>query len=286
MKVLILGGTGLLGQALAKKARARGHDVMSAARSGANMNFDASDDAALRHALDEAGADLVINAAAMVSHEACEADPAAAWRINARPALALANWSRAGGQPFVQISTDHYFDGDGGIAHAETAPVTLVNEYARSKHAGEQYALSAPRALVLRTAIAGFHPDGRGFAAWAMKALESGQELTLFEDYYGSVIDTGHFADALFDLVQAKACGLYNLASAQVSSKADFIRTLATAAGLELKNATSGSATGLTPRRALSLGLDVRKAENILGYTLPGRDAVCAALVNQWRALP
>ena len=286
MKVLILGGTGLLGLALGREARARAHTVITAARSGADLTFDAGDETALRKALDDSTAGLVINAAAMVSHAACEADPAAAWRINARPARVLADWSRETGRPFVHISTDHYFDGDGEQAHPETAPVTLVNEYARSKHAGEQYALAAPEALVLRTAIAGFHPDGRGFAAWAFSAMASGQPMTLFEDYYGSVIDTGHFAAALFDLQQGGARGLYNLAGAQVSSKADFIRALAAAAGLDLRKARPGSARGLVPRRALSLGLDVRKAENALGRALPGRQTVCAALAQQWRQLP
>ena len=283
MNVLIMGGTGLLGRALASEARQCGHEAVTMARTGADFNFDAGAESALKSALNTTDPDLVINAAALVSHEACEKDPAAAWRINAHPALVLANWSRETNRPFVHISTDHYFDGDGARAHDETAPVVLLNEYARSKHAGEQYALSAGKALVLRTAIAGFHPDGRGFAAWALNALASGEPLTLFEDYYGSVIDTRAFAAAAFDLVQAGAHGLYNLASREVSSKADFIRALAEAAAMDLTDAKSGSAKALEPRRALSLGLDVGKAEHKLGHALPDRKTVCAALVRQWK---
>ncbi len=56
----------------------------------------------------------------------------------------------------MQISTDHYFCGQGDLKHDESAPVTLLNEYARTKYAGEAFALTNPEACVIRTNVVGF----------------------------------------------------------------------------------------------------------------------------------
>ncbi len=283
MRALILGGTGLLGRALRQEAQTRGFSALTAARNNADFIVDITDEQSLQTVLAAATPDMVINAAANVDLAACEADPAMAYLVNARPAALLAKWSCERGKLTVHVSTDQLFDGDGAASHDEHAAICLVNEYARSKFAAESFALCAPQSLVLRTSIAGFHPDGRGFADWAMDALSNRKPLTLFDDFYGSTMDAPSFAVALFDLLAAKARGRFNLASREVSSKKQFILGLAAAAGIEVDWAKTGSVATLSPRRARSLGLDVGKAEACLARQLPGRDAVCTALVRQWR---
>jgi len=283
MRVLVLGGTGLMGIALMAEAKMRGFDVISAARTNTDIELDLGIQHSLQNALASVQPELVINAAANVNLAACERDPEEAYSINAKPAQVLANWSQATARPFVQISTDHFFDGDGAAKHLETAEITICNEYARTKYAAETYALTAPKALVLRTNIAGHHPDGRGFSNWALHALHERQPLTLFDDFFCSTIDTGDFAHGLFDLLERNATGLLHLASSEVSSKLQFVHALAAAANIDLNWATTGSVTGLQPPRARSLGLDVSKAEVILGRSLPGLEIVAERIVNQWR---
>jgi len=284
MRILILGGTGLLGRALCAEAKRRGHEPHSAARSNADYTLELCEEDSLASVLAKAKPDMVINAAALVDLAACEADPVRADHINARPARVLARWSHKSAKPFVHISTDHFFDGDGNAKHDEQAALVLCNAYARSKYAGEQHALAAPLALIVRTSIAGFHPDRRGFAQWALDSLQNHKSLTLFGDFYGSIIDTPTFSTALFNLIEQKQTGLINLASRDVSSKKEFILGMAAAAGIKADGAKTGSVSALVPRRARSLGLDVKLAEQKLGYALPGRAEVCASLVSQWRA--
>jgi dTDP-4-dehydrorhamnose reductase len=286
MRILILGATGLLGRGLMAEAKKRKFTPLGAARSGTDYAVDLTQAGSLEALLDQCMPEQIINAAAMVDLAACEAEPDLAHRINAGPAQILAYWSAHAEVPFVQISTDHFFDGDGSAKHKEGAPTTLCNAYARSKSAAETYALKASRALVVRTSLAGFHPDGRGFAHWAMDALEQRKPLTLFDDFYGSLIDVQTFSATLFDVMAKNASGVLNLASCEVSSKKQFILALAKAAGIDPDWAQTGSVSALKPKRACSLGLDVGKAEAVLGRALPGRDAVCAKLVKQWRARP
>ena len=104
---------------------------------------------------------LVINAAANTNLENCEADPCGAYPVNARAVAVIAEQCRTSGATLVQISTDHFFTGGGPRPHAEDSPVALVNEYARSKFAGEGFARTLAESLVKRTNITGF-AAGRG----------------------------------------------------------------------------------------------------------------------------
>lgn len=284
MKLLLLGSTGLLGQAVAAEAVKRGFDLIEAARSGTATTLDISNDSQLATALERHSPDLVFNCAAMTDIGECEVRLAEAYRVNARPLAALAEWSRANKQGLVHVSTDQYFTEGGNRPHSEQEPVRLVNEYARTKFAGEAFALTSPQTLVLRTGVVGIRRWSKPtFAEWAIRSMERGDRITLFADAYTSSIDVRTFARAAFDLAARNVTGLINLAAREVYSKESFVRELATQLGHELGTAKVGSVAELFPRRAASLGLDVGLAERKLGYRLPDMQSVVAEVARQYR---
>lgn len=266
MNWLVLGATGLLGPAVVGAMKARGYHVTTAARSKADLNFDIADLGALEAALRDCNPTAIFNCAAMADLALCEKDPLGAYAANARPLAALAAWSKSVKRPFVHVSTDCYFTGEGDALHDESSPVTLLHEYARTKFAGEMFALTAPRALVLRTNILGAK---KGFARFAIDALKKG-DGAFFDDFYTSPLHVEAFAKAALDLANAKATGVVNLGARGCASKAELARGLSLRLGLDFSKAKTGSVAALSPRRAESLGLDVRKAEAILKYQLPG----------------
>jgi dTDP-4-dehydrorhamnose reductase len=279
MNWLVLGATGLLGPAIVRAVKARGFHATTAARSKADFSFDLADLGALESALRDCNPTAVFNCAAMSDLAQCEKDPLGAYKANARPLAALAAWSKAVKRPFVHVSTDCFFTGEGNALHDEASPVTLLHEYARTKFAGEAFALTAPRALVLRTNLLGAK---KGFARFALDALKK-SEGAFFDDFYTSPLHIDAFAKAALDLAQAKATGLVNLGARGVASKADLARGLALRIGADFSRAKTGSVTSLSPRRAESLGLDVRKAEALLKYQLPGWEQSLDAVVMEAR---
>lgn len=283
MKILVLGGTGLLGEALIERCRALGHATVAASRASAALPVDIADRVGLARALAEVRPDLVINCAALASIDACEADPGQAFAANAEPLRELARLSNAQRFKLVHVSTDHYFTGAGRARHGEDAAVTLLNEYARSKFASEKYALAAPGALVVRTAFVGRH-SGRdhGFAEQIYGALQRGERLTLFEDAYTSLLHRAEVARLMLELVARDAHGIVNVASRDVFSKADLIRAFARALGLPLE-AQSGSVKSLKVPRAESLGLATAKIEALLGRAMPGFDDTIRLLAADFR---
>lgn len=277
--LLIAGGTGLAGCAMAKAGRARGLSVAALARGG-DIAVDVRDLDALRAALDATPARIIVNAAAIVSLPECERHPGNAWLVNARPAAVFAEYANASGARLIQISTDHYYRGDGRRAHAETDPVHPMNEYSRTKLAGEALAQSAVSALVLRTNFIGWPSVGGGsFAEWALGVVESDQPADLYDDQFVSSLDVWSFADAVLDLAEDKTTGVLNLASSEVFSKAEFVEKLARALGRDLSAVRRVSVKSQSTLRGDSLGLDVSKAAQRLGRGLPTLDQVVANLV-------
>jgi len=284
MKLLILGGTGMLGQALRRVAD-REAEVYSIARAGADFCFDACNGSLLEDAIDRIQPRVIVNAAAVTDLNACERDLGTAYQINARLVSVLAEICRSRSIYLVQISTDHFFTGDGNAPHAENAPVHLVNDYARTKYAGECFALTYPGALVVRTNIVGFRRwAGRPtFVEWALNQFTNPSSLACFTDYFTSSIDVDQFSSALLNVIRKRPSGLLNLASREVFSKKRFLHALAEKWGVSLVGAHDASVTSLAgARRAESVGLDVSRAEKLLGYPLPDLQKVIDSLYAYW----
>ncbi len=285
--VVVLGATGLLGQALMAELARRGQRAVGLSRrQGLDLTALHSPQAlalAFKQTLGPDMPALVVNAAALTQLDYCEQHPDEACNLHARLPALLGAWSRDTGVPWVQVSTDHYFVGAVNCLHDETAPVLLLNHYARSKHAGEVIALQSPQALVLRTNIVGCRgwPGQPSFAEWSVAALRSGQPFLGYCDSWASSMEAGQFAATLLDLADAGARGLLNVACRQSTSKADFISALAHAMGLSaaaLQRCTRPR-TGLP--RANALGLDVRRAEALLGRRLPDSHQVALAVAAE-----
>ncbi|MBF0267970.1 MAG: sugar nucleotide-binding protein [Alphaproteobacteria bacterium] len=282
MTLLIIGGSGTLGKALCVESRRRGIAYNGLARSGSEIELDIQDACALAGAVMAVKPTLVINSAAIVDLAVCESDPGGAYAVNARPAAILAHTCREIGAKFVHISTDHFYLGDCDVAHDETASVTLVNEYARSKWAAESFALTLPGTLVVRTNFTGWRglQNRPTFIEWAVRSLLDRSPLTLFNDFWTSTLDAPSLAKAIFDLSFKDASGIFNVASRTVSTKQDFVAAVACQMGIDLDWTVTGSVSGLTPMRADSLGLNVSKAETALGYNLPTLQQAITSLLS------
>jgi len=281
-KVLILGSTGLLGQAMTSLLREREYVVIGAARKNAEVELDITDETALLKTLSDINPDIVVNSAALVGVDICEKNPLLSWQINARPLSFIASWSRENERPFLHISTDQYFvDGD-NEPHDEQTSVTILNEYARTKFVGEMFSLTAPQALVLRTSIVGLRNwEQPTFAEWVIDVVENDKPVTLFSDAYTSSIDVATFARASIDLLNNGGRGLYNLAAREVYSKEDFVREMAAQLGRPLSHASVGSVASLETMRAHCLGLEVGRATHLLTYELPTLREVVSAILTE-----
>lgn len=287
MNVLLLGATGMLGKALYRTAKSRNHSVTGVARSGTDISVDIRNERELRELIIDQNPEILINTVAITNLDYCERNPQEAYLINTHPLSFITELANEQGIYLIQISTDHFYLGNGSKLHDENSPVTLVNEYARTKYLAECLTRTYKKSLIVRTNIVGFRgiKENPTFIEWCIDMLINKKPAILFNDFYTSSIDVGTFSEILFDIADREITGLLNISSRDVSSKKSFIEALAEELDLDTSHTTSGSVRKLHGvRRAESLGLDVTKAESILDYRMPGLHDVIEKIVteNKW----
>ena len=167
-RVLVLGGSGLVGRAVCRQLAAR-FEVTATFRSEARARLalesvravtdvTADEPASIDRALDETRPDVVVNCIGLVKQRPSAADPAALIRINSLLPHTVATACAARDIRLIHISTDCVFSGRRGGYTEDDLP-DPVDLYGRSKLAGEP---SGPGVLTLRTSVIG-HEDGQAF---------------------------------------------------------------------------------------------------------------------------
>jgi dTDP-4-dehydrorhamnose reductase len=283
---LILGSTGLLGQALISELKERNFSVKGIARENADINIDVTNKEQFQQTLEQLKPKYIINTIAIVNLNYCEENPDECYEVNTNVSAILSEHCHVNNIKYIFISTDHYFTGDNEYKHPEDYPLNLCNEYAISKQLAEELALKNDTSLVIRTNIVGFrHLDSKPtFVEWIIDSLKNQQAIQLFNDFYTSSIDVKNFSKIVCELIDKNTSGLLNVASSEVSSKEKFVILLAHKFNFSIKNTTTCSIHSKSSnlKRNESLGLDVSKAEKILGYQMPTLNDVINSLANEY----
>jgi dTDP-4-dehydrorhamnose reductase len=290
-KILILGKTGLLAQAVNKIATKSGYEVFSLSRGQGIELTNTNADLSLYEALERIRPSLIFNATGITNLQFCEQNPTQAWLLHARLPGLLAKWTDKTHCPWVHVSTDHYFNDSSNLMHTESDPPKPLNEYASSKLAGEALALTSSTALVLRTNIIGKRgwASQPNFAEWVMKCLNDQEPFNAFIDTWASSIEAGQFAYLALKLAESGESGLMNLACSESISKSDLIEKIAKESQIEhylMNKVKTPSHVAGQPRRANAMGLNCTKAEECLsklGLRLPDADEVVSALVKSFK---
>lgn len=241
--ILIVGGYGQVGQALAHAAWPEGVRLHRPVRA----ELDLTSEAALNEAFARIPFAAVINAAAFTAVDAAETQPDEALRANAEIPARLAEATRRAGVPLIHISTDCVFDGRLDRPYVEDDATAPISVYGRSKRAGELAVLTGnPRTAVVRTAWI-VSARGKNFVRTILDAAASRSELAVIADVVGSPTSADDLAAALVALTMAMVAdpaaptGVYHCVNAGEASWAELA-----AAALRL----AGSCTTVVPTPA------------------------------------
>ena len=217
--VLVIGGSGLLGQYLMREARTRGQrstGTFFAGPADGLLPLDLTDPRSTRDAVVRSSPSVVALAAAMTSVDGCEARPDLAEKVNAIAPREVAEACRVVGAQLVHISTDYVFDGREGPSDEEREPNPL-SVYGKTKLEGERNVLRIlPEALVLRTSANFGWNRLRGrenTVTWILNRLRRGEPVPLFTDQWVSPSYAPHVARVAFDLVDQQVSGIVHVAT-------------------------------------------------------------------------
>lgn len=287
MRILLSGGTGQLGRALAATLPAIG-DITVPTRT----ELDLQNGAAMRGALDSVRPDLIINAAAYTAVDKAESEPAIAMAVNGEAPGIMADWAARHGAAILHYSTDYVFDGTGGTPWREGDPTGPINVYGESKRAGEvAIAESGAPHLIIRTSWI-YDAQGANFLRTILRLARERSELQFVDDQIGAPTPAWWLAEASTRIVvenqgfMGDRGGLLHTAPAGRTSWHGFAEAIVEGArerggsfAVEAIDPIPSSAYPTPAARPLNSRLCLDRLEKVFGVTPPlWRDALSPVL--------
>jgi len=302
MRLLVIGGSGLLGFKVAQLA-------MKEFETFATYNFrpvelegcdsfkldktDRNDTSAL---LKKIRPDVVIDTAALHNVDYCETHQEEAWKVNVDGTRNVADACRDVKAKMVFISTDYVFDGKKGIYKEGDTPHPL-HYYAKTKVEGENVVKSAGinYAIARPSVIYGWNPSelaglrsssGKSvnFVIWVIDKLKRKEEISIVTDQYSSPTLADNLAEVLLVLSKSEKQGIYHTAGKTCLSRFNFAKKIAEVFDLDgklVKPVTSDKFKQIAerPKRCC---LNVSKAEKELDVRFLSVEEGLTLMKEQW----
>jgi len=232
MRYAVLGAAGQLGRDLCPRLAG---EVIPLTRDRADLTRPET----LRAALDEARPDVVLNCGAYNFVDRAEAEPEAAFAVNAWGVRELARLCGERDCTLVHFSTDYVFGLDAArrTPWAESDAPGPVNVYGLSKLAGEYLVRSlCPRHFVVRTCglYGAWGSGGKGgnFVETMLRLAGQGRPLRVVADQTCTPSYSVDVAEATTALLRAGRPGLYHVTNAGSCSWYEFARAIFAQEGL------------------------------------------------------
>jgi len=272
MKILILGVTGMLGNAVFRVFNGdAAHQTWGTLRSGSALRHfperchpqllvgvDVLDQDALTAVMAKVRPDVVINCVGLIKQLADAKDPLTALPINAMLPHRLARLCALAGARLIHVSTDCAFSGRKGL-YQETDLSDAEDLYGKSKYIGELHDL--PHAITLRTSIIG-HELGSSYALVDWFLSQQGS-VKGFTKAIFSGLPTVELARVMKDFVipHPQLNGLYHVAAAPID-KFELLNQVAAQYGKQIE---------IRPDDALAIdrSLDGSRFRQAIGYVAP-----------------
>ncbi len=282
MRILVLGGTGMLGHKLVQELGTH-HEVWTTIRREFSSvchyglfhrertfeNIDLTVEDACRKAIETAKPDIVINAAGIVKQLPASADVLTCLSVNSIFPHRLASYSEEYGFRAIFISSDCVFDGTAG-SYRENDHPNARDLYGMSKMLGE---IVTGNCITLRTSLIGRElGSSHGLVEWFLG--NRGQAVQGFAEAIFNGFPTIVFADIINMLVDEHAHlnGLFHVAASPIT-KFELLNLINRRFNADV---TIVPSTDLTINRSL----DARRFNTLTGYHSPSWEEMIDRMVT------
>jgi dTDP-4-dehydrorhamnose reductase len=231
VKILVTGGSGMLGTDVLRAAEFVNHEAVAPPSS----ELDVRDAAAVSRAIHAERPAAVIHCAAYTNVDGAEDDLRTAMEINAEGAGNVASAAAEVGAAVVYVSSDYVFDGMKGSPYVESDQPHPRSIYGQTKLAGEHETAEAnPRHFIVRSSWL-FGSAGRNFVETMLSLARDHGEVLVVRDQVGCPTYTGHLADAMVRLVDTEAYGIHHIAGDGEVSWYEYAQEIFSQAGVDCR---------------------------------------------------
>lgn len=227
MRILITGGTGMLGRTLVR--RLAGHEL----RAPGSRELDVTSARAVTEAISGWKPQVVIHAAAHTKVDACEQEVERAFAINGVGSANVAIACQRAGARLIAISTDYVFRGDLDRPYREWDVVGPRTVYGQSKLVGEEAVRGHCADHVIARVAWLYGPGGPSFLHTMRKVgAQPGDPLKVVADQIGNPTSTDVVADGIEQLLDHPLVGTLHLTCSGETSWFGFAQAIFAQYGL------------------------------------------------------
>lgn len=224
-RILIIGGSGQLGQELARYLLSFPNQFQVIIPTHAALDITSSLSIPLIEAM---APNYIINCAAYTAVDKAESDIEQAFLLNAAAAQNLAKASLLLDIPIIHISTDFVFNGMSSIPYVETDFCAPINVYGASKLEGEKLIITThPKHFIIRTSWL-YSSFGNNFLKNMTRYAQEREALNVVFDQVGTPTYAKDLAQAIKSIIESDSSdfGIYHYSNEGVASWYDFAKVL------------------------------------------------------------
>ena len=290
MKILVLGGSGLIGDHFITNSKA--HDITTTYNNN-KINFPnviskkinlPENWSGLEELILNQKPDIVLNSIANSNADFCEMNREDTFNLHVNITKKITDVCSKINSKIIFLSTDYVFDGKSNNKYKETDETNPINYYGKTKVEAENIVLkSSKKNAVLRTAVIyGWHKSSK-FTNWILSSLNQGKIVDPFIDQYNTPTLVDDLVKSIINIIEMNVSGLFHAVGNTCVNRYEFALLLAEKFQLEKKlveSVTSKEKKQSAPRPFRTC-LDASKLEKILNFKFSSLDDGVSFIVNQ-----
>lgn len=288
MRILLIGSSGLIGDALWRRWTADGK-TLTGTRGAQDIPgrrpLDIRDLDAVRRLVKETAADVVAMPACNPYVDYIELHPEETAALNVAGSLNVLAAAREAGARLVFFSSDYVFDGEND-PYREDDRTGPINEYGRQKDAVEKAILadSGPHLIVRVSGVYGWERRGKNYVYQTLRKLQEGQAVRAPVDLEYNPTCAENVAAIVSELLEGGHRGIFHVVGADRLSRFEFAQRIASAYGFDdrrVERATMAEFPSPTKRPARS-GLSTEKARRTVTVPIWGVEEGLRRMRGTW----
>ena len=233
MKLLVLGGSGLIGNALLKNSKNE-FDILTtfyknhiSIKNVRSFQYSFPNDLNnLRELLEKEKPDVLVNTMGYSNIDFCELNKSDTEMLHVEVTEKICKLCENIGTKQIFLSSDYVFDGEKGNYSEDDVP-NPVNYYGLSKLKAEQLILKNPINTVIRTSVI-YDWDYRArFFNSVIKNLQNNQEINATTDVYNSVTFLDNLVESIFKVITLNQNGIFHVVDSACVNRFEFAEMIA-----------------------------------------------------------
>jgi dTDP-4-dehydrorhamnose reductase len=271
MRVVIFGGTGLLGSSILHSLQKKGYKCFaSSQKKKSDFKSNLQSEKKILQFLKKINPNIVINCSGETNVDLCNESFIEAFNSNVLTVRNIVSAIKKTKKKtyLMHISTDQVYNHKRASVEDN---IKISNYYGASKYLGEIEAQKLKNSVILRTNFYGKSKANKrlSYSDYIIYNLSKKKNINIPINVYFNPIHVDYLSQIILKLILFKIKGVFNIGSKDVISKYNFAKIIATKYKLNLKYLNSFKSVYSINQRPLSTFMSTKKLKNKLKIKIP-----------------